>query len=116
MPKDDYYVYVVPLRRVYWGRRSNRADRAVRLLRAFIKRHLKIENVVITSEVNNYIWSRGREKPPRKIKVLVSVKERKKDEEEEKTKIAIVRLAGHKIKPGPYKPKPKNKKEKKSKS
>jgi len=97
----EFRVYVVPLSRVYWGRRTNRADRAVRLLRRFVQRHLKVDRVVIANEVNELIWSRGREKPPRRIKVLVKVEE--KEEEEEKVKVAYVKLANPKLKPGVYK-------------
>ena len=93
-------VYVVPLKRVYWGRRTNRADRAVRFLREFIKRHTKVDRVVITNEVNNYIWSRGREKPPRRVKVVATIRE-EEGEEGERIKVAIVRLAAEKLRPGP---------------
>ncbi len=72
MPKDKREaVYTVPLYRVYWGRRSNRAARAVKLLRRFIARHFGVEEdkVVIYNNVNEYIWSRGIEKPPRRVTV-----------------------------------------------
>jgi large subunit ribosomal protein L31e len=97
----EYRVYVVPLSRVYWGRRTNRADRAVKLLRKFVKRHLKVDRVIIMNEVNEYIWSRGREKPPRRVRILVKVAE--EGEGEEKAKVAYVRLANPKLKPGVYK-------------
>lgn len=93
-------VYNVNLSRVYWGRRTNRADRAVRLLRKLIQRHTKADRVLIMDEVNNYIWSRGREKPPRRISVLVKVIEKTGEEEEEKIKEAKVYLAPKKFKPG----------------
>ena len=93
---------MVPLKRVYWGRRTNRADRAVRLLRRFVARHTKADRVLIMNEVNNYIWRRGREKPPRRIKVIVKVEER--EEEGSKYRVAIVRLASDKLKPGRYEP------------
>jgi large subunit ribosomal protein L31e len=98
--EPGHYVYVIPLSRVYWGRRTNRADRAVKLVRRFVQRHTKVDHVLITNEVNEYIWQRGREKPPRRIKVVVTVKE--VEEEGEKKKLAIVRLAGEKLKPGKY--------------
>ncbi len=97
----EYRVYVIPLSRVYWGRRTNRADRAVKLLRKFVRRHAKVDKVIIANEVNEYIWSRGREKPPRRIKVLVKIEE--EEEEEEKVKVAYVKLANPKLKPGLYK-------------
>lgn len=100
MPTEPgHYVYVIPLSRVYWGRRTNRADRAVKLVRRFVQRHTKVDRVLITNEVNEFIWQRGREKPPRRIKVVVTVKE---VEEEGEKKLAIVRLAGEKLKPGKY--------------
>jgi len=98
--EPGHYVYVIPLSRVYWGRRTNRADRAVKLVRRFVQRHTKVDRVLITNEVNEFIWQRGREKPPRRIKVVVAVKE--VEEEGEKKKLAIVRLAGEKLKPGKY--------------
>ena len=95
-------VYNINLSRVYWGRRTNRADRAVKLVRDFVKRHTKADKVLITNEVNNYIWSRGREKPPRRITVLVKVIEKSSEDEEEEEKIkeARVYLASPKLKPG----------------
>ncbi len=51
--------------------RNKRAPRAMRLLKEFIKRHMKVddENIYISQEVNEYIWQRGIQKPPRKIPV-----------------------------------------------
>ncbi len=79
MPKEKREAYyTIPLKRVYWGRRSNRAARAVKLVRQFIARHFGVdpENVRISNEVNEYIWRFGIEKPPRRIRVYA-----KKDEE-----------------------------------
>ncbi|MCD6509226.1 MAG: 60S ribosomal protein L31 [Thermoprotei archaeon] len=73
MSKEDKVVlervYLVPLSDVYETCRLKRAARAVRELRAFILRHMKGEGVVIDPQVNEFIWSRGREKPPRYVKV-----------------------------------------------
>ncbi len=98
MPTGGRWVYVIPLRRVYWGRRSNRADRAVRLIRSFVARHTKADEVRILTEVNNVVWSRGREKPPPRVKVLVDIVEEKG--EDGSKRVAIVRLAASKFKPG----------------
>lgn len=62
-------VYVINLRKVLITPRKKRAPRAVRLLKQFIKRHMKAEEVSISNEVNEEIWARGIEKPPRKLKV-----------------------------------------------
>jgi large subunit ribosomal protein L31e len=87
VPREGRWVYVIPLRRVYWGRRSNRADRAVRLIRRFVARHTKADEVRILTDVNNIVWRRGREKPPEKG-------------EEGTRRVAVVRLAAGKLKPG----------------
>ncbi|MBS7605174.1 MAG: 50S ribosomal protein L31e [Candidatus Bathyarchaeia archaeon] len=67
-------IYTVPLSRSWIMPRTKRAPRAIRLLKAFIKRHMKVEedSIKITSEVNEKIWSRGIQKPPRKIRVRVT--------------------------------------------
>lgn len=64
-------IYTIPLTRIYWGRRRNRADRAIRLIRKFVARHFHVDQVIIDPSVNEYIWSRGREKPPRRITIRV---------------------------------------------
>ncbi len=79
--------HVVPLSRVYWKGRRNRAARAVRLLKEYVKRHFKkAKRVVINSEVNEYIWQRSVEKPPRRIKVIISF-----DQDEEVAKVFLAR-------------------------
>ena len=68
-------IYTVPLGRVRIGPRKKHSPRAVRLLRAFVKRHMKADDdsIRITNKVNEKIWSRGIEKPPRKIRVRVTL-------------------------------------------
>jgi len=61
-------IYTVPLGKV-WAWRRNRAARAMRILRDFISRHMKAEEVIIGNDVNEEIWRRGMQKPPRKIRV-----------------------------------------------
>jgi len=64
-------VYTVPLGRVWLVPRKGRSPKALRMLRGFIQRHMKIadDSLVISNEVNEKIWSRGIEKPPRKIRI-----------------------------------------------
>ncbi|MBS7649613.1 MAG: 50S ribosomal protein L31e [Candidatus Bathyarchaeia archaeon] len=64
-------IYTVPLSRAWIAPATKRAPRAMRILKAFIKRHMKADEdfVRISNEVNERIWSRGIEKPPRKIRV-----------------------------------------------
>jgi large subunit ribosomal protein L31e len=62
---------------------NKRTPRAVRMLKNFIIKHMKLEakkegeaeeeeepsKLVINNEVNERMWARGIEKPPRKIRV-----------------------------------------------
>ncbi len=65
----DERIYVIPLAKARNGPRNKRAKKAVRYLREFMERHFKPESLVISQEVNEKIWSRGIQKPPRKIKI-----------------------------------------------
>jgi len=81
-------IHVIPLKRVYFGRRMNRADRAIRLIRKYVSRHFKeAEKITIDPVVNKYIWSRGREKPPRRIVVEIRF-----DREAKEAKVFLKRV------------------------
>jgi large subunit ribosomal protein L31e len=63
-------IYTIPLRHVWVVTpRGKRAPRAVRDVRDFVSRHMKSEEVAVSNEVNQALWSRGINKPPRKITV-----------------------------------------------
>ncbi len=63
-------IYTISLRHVWVVTpRGKRAPRAVRDVRAFVSRHMKAEEVAMSNEINSAIWSRGINKPPRKITV-----------------------------------------------
>ncbi|MDG6987862.1 MAG: 60S ribosomal protein L31 [Nitrososphaerota archaeon] len=59
--------YVVPLGVVYEAPPYRRAKKAVAVIREFATRHMKAEQVSIDTEVNEVIWARGIEHPPRRI-------------------------------------------------
>ena len=74
--------YTIPLRKVWTAPRKKRAPKAARVVRSFVLKHMKVqletveeeeepEKLVIDNEVNEKLWSRGIEKPPRKIRVRV---------------------------------------------
>jgi large subunit ribosomal protein L31e len=77
-------IYKVPLGRAWIVPQRRRAARAMRILRAFVTKHMKLDareegeeeeepkKLVIDNEVNEKIWSRGIEKPPRKIRIRVT--------------------------------------------
>jgi large subunit ribosomal protein L31e len=75
-------IYTIPLSRAWISPRKKRTPKAVRIVRSFMQKHMKIETkpkteeeeeeagrLVISDEVNKKLWSRGIEKPPRKIRV-----------------------------------------------
>ncbi len=68
--------YIIPLRDAYEASKTKRAKKAISIIRKFAQRHMKGENVRISKGVNQVIWSRGAEKPPRRITVII-----RKDEE-----------------------------------
>lgn len=75
--------YTVPLGKALIMPPNKRTPRAVRMLRSFIVKNMKLEarkegeteeeeepgQLIISDEVNKKIWERGIEKPPRKIRV-----------------------------------------------
>ncbi|MHA1106519.1 MAG: 50S ribosomal protein L31e [Promethearchaeota archaeon] len=65
----DERIYIVPLAKARKGPRNKRAKKAIRFLREFMERHFKPESLVISQEVNEAIWARGIQKPPRKLKI-----------------------------------------------
>ena len=71
--------YTIPLRRAWVPPRKKRAPKAMRIVKSFVKKHMKLQTeaeegkeaeiLVISNEVNEKIWSRGIQKPPRRIRV-----------------------------------------------
>ncbi len=68
----DERIYTIPLAKARRGPRNKWAKKSVRYLREFMTRHFKPESLVISQEVNQRIWERGIQKPPRKLKVRVT--------------------------------------------
>jgi large subunit ribosomal protein L31e len=73
LPKEeeiiDERIYTIPLAKARNGPRNKRAKKSVRFLKDFMTRHFKPEALVISQEVNEKIWERGIQKPPRKLKI-----------------------------------------------
>jgi large subunit ribosomal protein L31e len=76
-------IYTVPLGKALIMPPRRRTPRAMRMLRTFIIKHMKLEakkpeegeeeeeppKLTISNEVNEKLWGRGIEKPPRKIRI-----------------------------------------------
>lgn len=84
--KDEEIVeerfYTIPLQKALVRPPKKRAPRAMQLIKIFVTKHMKLEmkvseeeeeeelpQLVVSQEVNEKVWDRGIEKPPRKIKV-----------------------------------------------
>jgi large subunit ribosomal protein L31e len=72
--------YTIPLGKALIMPPRKRAPRAMHMIRTFVRKHMKIPTraeeedeeapkLTITKEVNERIWNKGIEKPPRKIRV-----------------------------------------------
>jgi len=87
--KDDDIVeeriYTIPLQKALIRPPKKRAPRAIQLVKIFVAKHMKmavtvsedeeeeeLPQLIITQEVNEKIWSRSIEKPPRKIRVRLT--------------------------------------------
>ena len=78
--------YNVPLRREFLKTpRYKRSKKAVLVLRQFISKHMKSDNVFIDKDVNELIWKHGIKNPPHHIKV---------DVEKDKEGKVVVKLGG----------------------
>ena len=78
-------VYTIPLGKAWVRPPKRRAPRAMQLIKAFVTKHMKMDmrveeeeekeelpRLIISNEVNEKVWSRSIEKPPRKIRVRVA--------------------------------------------
>lgn len=78
-------IYTIPLSKAWIAPPNKRTPRAIRMIKAFVTRHMKLElhergaegemeeeepkRLILSNEVNERVWSRGIQKPPRKIRV-----------------------------------------------
>ena len=65
-------LYTICFSKIYaLGRHRERARKAIKYLRAFSARHMKTteEMVVIGTDVNEYLWRNGIQRPPRRVRV-----------------------------------------------
>jgi len=76
-------IYTIPLQKALVRPPKKRAPRAMQLLKIFVAKHMKmattvveeddeLPQLIVTQEVNEKIWDKGIEKPPRKIRVRVT--------------------------------------------
>ncbi|HOM96496.1 MAG: 50S ribosomal protein L31e [Candidatus Methanofastidiosa archaeon] len=90
MENNEERMYVVPLRKVKEAPRNERAARATRVLREFVIKHSKCENVKIDKSLNEKLWENGIQSSPSKIKIRIVKGE---EGEEEKRDVITAYLA-----------------------
>jgi len=62
--------HIVPLRKGFVkAPRHKRAQRALTVLKTFLARHLKADEIKIGQHLNEYIWSQGIRNPPGKVAI-----------------------------------------------
>lgn len=73
-------IYTIPLGKAWIVPPKKRAPKAMRIIRNFVTKHMKLETkreeeeetpkrLIISNEVNERVWRRGIEKPSRKIRI-----------------------------------------------
>ncbi len=68
--------YNIPLWKARLASGKKRAPKAINVIKDFVKKHMKSEEIIIEPDLNEKIWSKGIEKPPQRILIRAT-----KDEE-----------------------------------
>ena len=68
---DMERIMIIPLRKTKQAPRTKRSARAIKEIRAYIMRHMKVdeENVWIDASLNERVWQNGIRNPPSKVTV-----------------------------------------------
>jgi large subunit ribosomal protein L31e len=73
MAEEIKRTYVIPLRRGFINTpRYKRTNKAVRVLKEFLKKHMKSEDIKIGPALNDLLWVNGIKNPPGKVTVDVT--------------------------------------------
>ena len=67
LAKKDEKVFTIPLRKAFRKSKNRRKNYAISLIKEFLLRHTKAEDVKLGTELNKFVWEKG--KPPRRIRV-----------------------------------------------
>jgi large subunit ribosomal protein L31e len=62
-------IYVIPLRDVVKAPRWKRSSRAIKDIRKYLEKHMKSDDVRLDANINEKVWKRGSQKPPRSIRI-----------------------------------------------
>ncbi|MCD6522994.1 MAG: 60S ribosomal protein L31 [Candidatus Diapherotrites archaeon] len=70
-------VHTVNLSDAWEKPRTKRARAAVQIIKRYLKKHTRKENVLISEQLNRLIWKSGIQNPPRKVKIKILEEEEK---------------------------------------
>ena len=73
--EKEEHIYTIPLRDVKKAPRWKRSTRAMTMIRDFLMRHTKSDYVLLDTAINEKVWKRGSQKPPSRIRVMVTWEE-----------------------------------------
>ncbi|MCD1295329.1 50S ribosomal protein L31e [Methanocella sp. CWC-04] len=64
-------IYTIPLREVKNYPTWKKSNKAVKVIREYLSRHMKVDesSIRINKSLNEAVWSKGIEKPPSKVRV-----------------------------------------------
>lgn len=65
----DEKIFTVPLNEAYKKARVRRSPYAARIVKDFIKKHTKADEVKLGENLNKKLWERGTKKPPRRVRI-----------------------------------------------
>lgn len=66
----DEKLFTIPLRKEFIkAPKYKKTSKAVRALKQFIQKHMKVKEVKIGKHLNQYLWQNGNRNPPPKVKV-----------------------------------------------
>lgn len=62
-------LYTIPFKHAGIAPIKKRSPRTITIMKNFMKKHMKTDRLVISREVNDYLWTKGIEGATRKIKI-----------------------------------------------
>jgi len=67
MPEEK--IFIIPLREAKTTTRNRRTRRATKVVREYLVRHMKSEEIKLDPKLNEKLWERGAKKPPARVRV-----------------------------------------------
>ena len=69
--KSTEQIYTIPLREVKEYPAWKRSNKAIKVIREYLSKHMKVEEskIKISGALNETVWEHGIRKPPNKIRV-----------------------------------------------